>query len=118
MRTVAEIVTELDLRGGEAEVLRWVEAECVRPEPGGERRFRAIDVARLRLIRELEGDLALDREAIPLVLDLLDQVYALRRRARALAEALGAEPDDVRRRVLRRYRDFLAPSDAAAAAED
>ena len=48
MRSLPEVVAELGLQG-EAEVLRWVEAACLRPEPGGGYRFRAIDVARLRL---------------------------------------------------------------------
>jgi len=108
LRTVQEVVADLAL-GGEAEVLRWVEAGCVRPEPGagGGVRFRAIDVARLRLARELDEDLALGPEAVPVVLALLDQVYGLRRRTRALAEALAGEPEAVRRRVLERYRADL-----------
>src|SRR5919205_345074 len=106
MRSLPEVVAELGLES-EAEVLRWVEAECLRPEPGGGYRFRAIDVARLRLIRELDRDLAVDREAIPVVLDLLDQVYDLRRRVRALAEALAEEDEAVRRRVLERWRSGL-----------
>src|ERR687884_365567 len=97
MRSLPEIVAELGLKG-EAEVLRWVEAECVRPEPGEGFRFRAIDVARLRLIRELDRDLAVDPEAIPVVLDLLDQVYDLRRRVRALARRARASS---RRRAAR-----------------
>jgi chaperone modulatory protein CbpM len=105
--SVAEVAAELGL-AGEAEVLRWVEAECVRPDPSdGGYRFRRVDVARLRLIRELDRDLALDPDAIPVVLGLLDQVYDLRRRARALARAVADEPEEVRRRVLGRYRVVL-----------
>jgi chaperone modulatory protein CbpM len=107
MRSLPEVVAELGLQG-EAEVLRWVEAACLRPEPGEGYRFRAIDVARLRLIRELDRDLAVDAEAIPVVLDLLDQVYDLRRRVRALADALALEDEAVRRRVLERCRAGLA----------
>ncbi len=106
MRSLPEVVAELGLQG-EAEVLRWVEAACLRPEPGEGYRFRAIDVARLRLIRELDRDLAVDAEAIPVVLDLLDQVYDLRRRVRALADALAEEDEAVRRRVLERCRAGL-----------
>ncbi len=114
--SLAEVVAELGL-AGEAEVLRWVEADCVRPDPSpdGGRRFRRVDVARLRLIGELDRDLALDPDAIPVVLGLLDQVYDLRRRARALARAVADEPEEVRRRVLGRYRVGLR---AAAAGDD
>jgi chaperone modulatory protein CbpM len=116
VRSIAEVVAELGL-AGEAEVRRWVEAECVRPEPagagaGGGHRFRQIDVARLRLIRELDRDLALDADAIPVVLGLLDQVYDLRRRTRALAQAVAEEPEEVRRRVLGRYRAAVAGGSA------
>ena len=42
-----------------------------------------------------------------MVLDLLDQVYDLRRRVRALADALALEDEAVRRRVLERCRAGL-----------
>lgn len=107
MRSLAEVVAELGV-GSDAEVLRWIEAECVRPEAsGGAYRFRQIDIARLRLIRELDQDLALDREAIPVVLELLDQLYDLRRRVRALALALADEDESTRRKVVERYRRHL-----------
>jgi chaperone modulatory protein CbpM len=41
------------------------------------------DVARLSLIRDLE-DLGVNREAVPLVLHLLDQLYYLRARLKQL----------------------------------
>jgi hypothetical protein len=37
---------------------------------------------------------------VPLVLSLLDQVYALRRQLNALTGAVQRQPDDVRRRIL------------------
>lgn len=107
MRSLTEVVTELGI-GSDAEILRWIEAECIRPEAaGGSYRFQQIDVARLRLIRELDEELALDRDAIPVVMGLLDQLYDLRRRVRALAEALAHEDEAVRRKVLARYRAHL-----------
>jgi chaperone modulatory protein CbpM len=56
-------------------------------------------LARARLILELRDELAIDIEAMPLVLNLLDQVYAARRSLRRLAEAVAAEPEDVRARI-------------------
>jgi chaperone modulatory protein CbpM len=79
------------------ELRRWIDERWVRPE--GEAQtyvFHEVDVARVRLIRELRYDLAIDDEAIPVVLRLLDQVYALRRRLRAAREAIEAQPDEVR----------------------
>ena len=68
----------------EAELERWIGERWVRPEPASEGYvFREVDVARVRLIVELRHDLAIDEDALPVVLQLLDQVYALRRRLRA-----------------------------------
>ena len=113
MRRLADVTAELGW-SGEAEVLRWVEAACVRLEPGSDPGFLAIDVARLRLIRELSEDLDLDRESIPVVLELLEQVYDLRRRLRAVAEAVADEPEESRRRILLRCRHRLEVRDYKA----
>jgi len=67
------------------ELERWVEERLLLPDEGG---FEEVDVARARLIVELRRDFALDEEALPLVLSLLDQVYALRRQVRVLCDAL------------------------------
>lgn len=84
----------------EAELRHWIDERWVRPEAASEGYvFREVDVARVRLIVELRRDLAIDEEALPLVLQLLDQIYALRRRLRAMSEALDAQPDAVREAV-------------------
>jgi len=81
----------------EAELRRWIDERWVRPEPlSGGYVFREVDVARVRLIVELRQELAIDEEALPVVLQLLDQVYALRRRLRAMSEAIDAQPEAVR----------------------
>lgn len=91
-----------------AELERWVEEEWVRPErQAGELLFNDIDVARTRLLVELRDELRLDEEALPVVLSLLDQLYAARRRMRLLCRAIeesGAElhdavADNLRRRI-------------------
>jgi len=79
------------------ELRRWIDEAWVRPEGDAPTYvFHEVDVARVRLIRELRYELAIDDEAMPVVLRLLDQVYALRRRLRATREAIEAQPDDVR----------------------
>jgi len=68
---------------------RWIANEWVRPE--GEKDnylFREIDVARIRLILELREHLEIDEPALPTVLQLIDQLYDLRRRMRSLNGAL------------------------------
>ncbi|SRR5579883_396528 len=80
-----------------AELRRWIAEHWVRPEAAAEGYlFHEVDVARIRLIIELRRDLAIDDEALPVVLHLLDQVYALRRRLRAAYEAIDAQPAEIR----------------------
>jgi chaperone modulatory protein CbpM len=83
-----------------AELERWCAEGWVRPEREADQlRFGEIDVARVRLICELRIDLAIDDDALPVVLDLMDQVHGLRGRLAALGRALAAEPLEVRRRI-------------------
>jgi chaperone modulatory protein CbpM len=78
------------------ELLRWVEERWVLPERRAETWiFHEVDVARVELIIEIRRDFAVDDEAMPLVLSLLDQVYSLRRQMRRLCDAVAAQPDDV-----------------------
>lgn len=68
---------------------RWIVNEWVRPDDcAGQYMFREIDVARVRLIRELRDDLQVNEDALPVVLSLLDQLYDQRRRMRELSDAL------------------------------
>jgi len=74
----------------------WVHPEGVSPE---EWVFAEIDVARIRLIRDLHIDLDVDEGALPLVLSLLDQIYDLRRTLKAMGHALESQPAEVRAAV-------------------
>lgn len=96
----------------EVELRRWIAERWVRPESGAQGFvFHEVDVARVRLIRELRYELAIDEEAMPVVLQLLDQVYSLRRRLRALSEALDAQPQAVREAVRARLGGTLDPDE-------
>lgn len=65
----------------------WIEAGWLRPQGGqSNREFSDIDVARVRLIGDLRGDLGINDEAVPVVLDLIDQIHGLRRLVRELLE--------------------------------
>jgi len=80
------------------ELRAWIAEGWVQPESErGVLLFREIDVARVQLIHELRRDLAIGDEALPVVLNLLDQLYAMRRRVRALNQAIAAQPPAVRR---------------------
>jgi chaperone modulatory protein CbpM len=84
------------------ELLRWVENRWVLPErQGGSWVFHEVDIARVELILEIRREWALDEEAVPFVLGLLDQVYDLRRQLRRLVDALAAQPAEIRDAVRR-----------------
>ena len=107
MKSLDEVLVELRTVQ-RTEILAWIEASWVRPEADEhEPRFRPGDVARLRLIRELHHDLAIDTEAMPVVLSLVDEMYTLRRRLAALARALAETPAEVRTTVVTRCRLLL-----------
>ena len=89
-----------------AEFGRWVENRWIVPEgaggPGGDGwLFHEVDVARVELILEIRREFAVDDEAMSLVLNLLDQVYSLRRQMRRLCGALESQPPAIREAIRR-----------------
>ena len=65
---------------------KWIRLGWVRPERReGAAYFHEVDVARVRLLSELEHDLEFDEDTVPLVLSLLDQIHGLRNELRSLA---------------------------------
>ncbi len=85
-----------------ADVEQWIDRAWLRAEgPPGQYRFQDIDVARVRLIRELHNDLGIDDETLPVVLSLIDQLYAARRQMHKLRRAVEeAAPDEVKQAIL------------------
>jgi chaperone modulatory protein CbpM len=84
--------------GLEAEELElWIASAWVVPDGSPDSwSFREIDVARVRLIVELRRDLAIDAGALPVILSLLDQLYAARRDLADLFGAVASQPKAVR----------------------
>jgi chaperone modulatory protein CbpM len=103
MRFTAVVALFPDLR--ETELHTWVERGWVRPE-GTEPDwvFQEIDVARVRLIHDFRHAMAVSEETMPLVLSLLDQIYALRGQMRAVARAVEGQPEAVRAAILAALR--------------
>ncbi|MGH6904059.1 MAG: chaperone modulator CbpM [Geminicoccaceae bacterium] len=101
MRTLSEVVTLVG-RIDRLELTHWIELGWVAPERPAdpEPAFSDLDVARVCLICDLRHDLEVEEETMPLVLSLLDQVYALRRQMNALTGAIREQPEDVRRAIL------------------
>ena len=80
------------------ELTTWVERGWVIPDADGTTlEFHEIDVARVRLIHDLRSGMDVGEDAVPLVLSLLDQVYDLRSRLKAVLRAVEAQPREVQR---------------------
>lgn len=98
-------VTALFADLGEAELVAWVERGWVRPEPAEAGWvFEEVDIARVRLIHDLRHAMAVDESAVPVVLSVLDQVYALRSQLRAVLRAVEEQPEPVRAAIRARLR--------------
>lgn len=84
---------------------KWIRLGWVRPERReGAAQFHEVDVARVRLLCDLEHDLELDEDTVPLVLSLLDQIHGLRNELRSMAAAIDEQPSAVRERIANAYR--------------
>ena len=98
-----EIVAEFKVT--RREVTTWVARRWVLPvEDERGQLFNEADRARIKLIAELSRDLQVSDEAMPTVLRLLDQVYALRRTLGELNQAIDALPEDARAALRARLR--------------
>ena len=75
----------------------WVLVDGADPETW---RFAEIDIARVRLIRELRVGLEVDEQALPVVLSLLDQVHGLRRSLARVIQVLDGQPPALREKLL------------------
>ena len=75
-----------------SEVLKaWIEAGWLLPERDRtDKAFSEIDVARVQLIRDLQA-MGVNDEALPIILDLIDQVHGLRRTVRTLLSEVAAD---------------------------
>ena len=92
-------------RVSRVELTAWIGQCWVRPqEADGGYLFDEADVARVDLLRDLRQGLDLDDEAMPLVLSLLDQLYAARRLLADVNGVLRELPPPLRDEVRRRLR--------------
>ena len=96
MKTLAELIADIE-RVEEAEITEWIAAAWLHPVWQEDcYLFSEAEEARLRLIIEIRYDLGVEAETMPLVLSLLDQLYATRWQLHALSEAVTAQPETVR----------------------
>jgi chaperone modulatory protein CbpM len=100
MISIEDVIAQIsDLALTRQDLESWIGDDWVRPDGrAGHYLFHPIDVARIRLIQQLRRDMAVNDEAVPIVLSLLDQLYEQRRRLRALSDAISKmAPDEIRR---------------------
>ena len=80
----------LSLSGVGHETLNaWIEDEWLIPSGSSvELSFSEIDIARARLIRELRVDFGVNDEGVGVILNLVDQLYGMRRTLMELRQAV------------------------------
>lgn len=112
MATFDEIVRICRIE--KVELTTWIEQSWVRPQqtPEGPQ-FDEVDEARIALIRDLR-DLMVNDEAMPVVLSLLDQVYAARRLLRCVDAAVTRLPEPLRQQVRAQLRLTSAEGEPSA----
>jgi chaperone modulatory protein CbpM len=93
----------------------WVEAGWLLPRRDADAAdFSDADLARARLIHDLQQDMGVNEEAIPIILDLLDQVHGLRQMLRGVASAVCTQPDETRARIVAEVRSVSLRMTAGA----
>jgi chaperone modulatory protein CbpM len=105
MKSPEAVLAEFGIERSELD--SWIEQGWVRPAREKDCYvFDETDVARIRLIVELRCDLSIEEETVPVVLSLLDQLYAARRALQTIDEAIEGLPEPVRREI----RSSLRPN--------
>ena len=80
---------------------RRIAAALVTPDlADGEPQFTAPDRARVNLLCTLRYTLGIEEDTLPVVLSLLDQLYATRAQLRNLAAAVGAQDAAVQKGIM------------------
>jgi chaperone modulatory protein CbpM len=93
-----------------AVVETWIAAGWLAPvRRDGTPSFSEVDIARARLIHDLQQRLGVNDEAVPVILDLVDQMHGLRRALRELTAALAEQPEATRRTIVARMRSVRPP---------
>jgi chaperone modulatory protein CbpM len=92
-----------------ARLAAFLRADLLQPlqSPSGPL-FRPLDVARSELLCDLADHFDLSGDALGVVIGLIDQLHDTRRHLHAMAQAMEAEPQGLRRRVGARLIGILA----------
>ncbi len=100
MRRIDEVIVEVE-GVSEADLRVWIAYGWIRPALLDEQySFTEVDVARISLIVDLRQRMGINDEAMPVVLDLMDQIYGLRRELRRVLDVVDQQPEPERSRIL------------------
>ena len=101
MKPLAEVIALCGIERDE--ITMWIERRWLMPlASDGDFLFSEADIARAQMITEFRRDLAIDEEALPTVLGLVDQLHATRRRFRQLVQIVCELPEEQCEMILRR----------------
>jgi chaperone modulatory protein CbpM len=74
----------------------WIEAGWICPGEAADKQpeLSEMDIARAQLICDLKDDLGINDEGVEVILDLLDQLYGLRRAMREMMESMSGRAEE------------------------
>lgn len=108
--------SEIIARLGTVSVLElrsWVDLGWLRPaQSDGAQEWSEADAARAALIADLRENLGINEDAMPVVLNLMDQVYGLRHELKRVLDAVEEQPEAVRERIRAEIKIGVADLDA------
>ena len=108
MMTLDTILVRLQGRVDRPTLETYIHRAWVKPAgQDSDWRFEDIDLARVYLVHHLHRDMAINEDGLDIVLDLLDQLYALRGRVELLQRGMNAQPHDSKS-ALRRLMSELS----------
>jgi chaperone modulatory protein CbpM len=92
----------------------WIREELVAPlQEAGTLLFTDMECARVRLICTLHYELEVDKETLPVVLSLVDQLYDTRRRLLSLTAAVAAQDKNIQAAIIA----AMEPKDGSSGAD-
>jgi chaperone modulatory protein CbpM len=101
MISLNEVLERLDDALDRATVEKYVTRSWVKSAPmQQEWQFEDIDVARIRLVHQLQHDMLVNDEAMDVVLHLLDQLYGLHEQMRRVQHAVNRQPEHIRAELM------------------
>ncbi len=91
----------------------WIREELVAPrQEAGTLLFTDMECARVRLICTLHYELEVDKETLPVVLSLVDQLYDTRQRLLSLTAAVAAQDKNIQAAIIA----AMEPNDGSSGA--